>query len=109
VHVAANWHLPKLSVSRFNRRLHALQDVLLIIVSVLGEMLATGPVFVFDAMPVPECKRVRAERCRKAPGTIFWAFVRINLTTILVGSCIWCVMRLVFRSLSSCCPLNWTN
>jgi hypothetical protein len=61
-------YLPKLSVSRFNRRLHALQDVLLIIVSLLGEMMATGKVFVIDTMPVPVCKRVRAERCRKVQG-----------------------------------------
>ncbi|MBN1450855.1 MAG: hypothetical protein JW963_07565 [Anaerolineales bacterium] len=61
-------YLPKLSVSRFNRRLHALQDVLMIIVSLLGELLATGKVFVIDTMPLPVCKRVRAERCRKVQG-----------------------------------------
>lgn len=61
-------YLPKLSVSRFNRRLHALQDVLLLIVSLLGEMMTTGNVFVIDTMPVPVCKRVRAERCRKVQG-----------------------------------------
>ncbi|MBN1202495.1 MAG: IS982 family transposase [Anaerolineae bacterium] len=67
-------YLPKLSVSRFNRRLHALQDVLLIIVSVLGEMMATGQVFVIDTMPVPVCKRVRAERCRKVQGDDFLGY-----------------------------------
>lgn len=61
-------YLPKLSVSRFNRRLHALQDVLLFIVSLLGEMMTTGNLFVIDAMPVPVCKRVRAQRCRKSSG-----------------------------------------
>ena len=60
-------YLPQLSVSRFNRRLHALQDVLLTIVSVLGEMPGSGHVFVIDTMPVPVCKLVRAERCRKVP------------------------------------------
>ncbi len=54
-------YLPALSVSRFNRRLHALQEVLLSIVSMLGEILATGTVFVIDTMPVPVCKRVRAK------------------------------------------------
>jgi hypothetical protein len=61
-------YLPALSVSRFNRRLHALQEVLLSIVSMLGEILATGDVFVIDTMPVPVCKRVRAKRCRKVQG-----------------------------------------
>lgn len=61
-------YLPKLSVSRFNRRLHALQEVLLLIVHVLGELLATGQVSVIDTVPVPVCKRVRAERCRKVQG-----------------------------------------
>ena len=61
-------YLPQLSVSRFNRRLHALQEVLLLIVHVLGELLATGQVFVIDTLPLPVCKRVRAERCRKVQG-----------------------------------------
>lgn len=61
-------YLPKLSVSRFNRRLHALQDILLLIVGLLGEMMATGNVFVIDTMPVPVCKRIRAKRCRKVQG-----------------------------------------
>lgn len=60
-------YLPQLSVSRFNRRLHALQDVLLI-VSALGEIMTSGQVFVIDTMPVPVCKRVRAERCRRVQG-----------------------------------------
>jgi hypothetical protein len=61
-------YLPKLSVSRFNRRLHALRDILLLIASLLGEMMATGNVFVIDTLPVPVCKRVRADRCRKVQG-----------------------------------------
>jgi hypothetical protein len=67
-------YLPALSVSRFNRRLHALQDVLLLIVSVLGELLATGKVFIIDTMPLPVCKRVRAERCRKVQGDQYWGY-----------------------------------
>lgn len=67
-------YLPKLSVSRFNRRLHALQEVLLFIVHVLGELLATGRVFVIDTMPLPVCKRVRAERCRKVQGDQYWGY-----------------------------------
>ena len=67
-------YLPPLSVSRFNRRLHALQDVLLVIVSVLGEMLGSGHVFVIDTMPVPVCKRVRAQRCRKVRGKAYQGY-----------------------------------
>lgn len=67
-------YLPQLSVSRFNRRLHALQEVLLIIVSMLGEMLANGHVFVIDTMPVPVCKRVRAGRCRKIRGKSYQGY-----------------------------------
>jgi hypothetical protein len=61
-------YLPKISVSRFNLRLHALQEVLLLIVSLLGEMMTTGNVFVIDTMLVPVCKRVRAKGCRKVQG-----------------------------------------
>jgi hypothetical protein len=67
-------YLPKLSVSRFNRRVHALQDILLVIASLLGEMMATGNVFVIDTMPVPVCKRVRADRCRKVQGTDYLGY-----------------------------------
>ena len=59
---------------RFNPRLHALQDILLLIASVLGEMLATGNVLVIDTMPVPVCKRVRAERCRKVHGNAYLGY-----------------------------------
>ncbi len=58
-------YVPSLSVSWSNRRLHALQDVLLIIVSVPGEMMATGQVFVIDTMPIPGCKLCSAP-CPKA-------------------------------------------
>ncbi len=67
-------YVPRLSISRFNRRLHALQEVLLVIVSLLGEMLATGTVFVIDTMPVPVCKRVRAGRCRKVQGNHYLGY-----------------------------------
>lgn len=67
-------YLPKLSVSRFNRRLHALQNILLLVASLLGEMMATGNVFVIDTMPVPVCKRVRANRCRKVQGNDYLGY-----------------------------------
>lgn len=64
-------YVPKLSVSRFNRRLHDLGELLWQVTRVLGELLAQGTVFVIDTMPVPVCKPVRARRCRKVQGTCF--------------------------------------
>src|ERR1700712_3742375 len=49
-----------LSVSRFNRRLHALRDWLPLLLEALGEVFAHGTVFLIDSMPVPVCKRARA-------------------------------------------------
>jgi hypothetical protein len=60
--------IPHLSVSRFNRRLHALSDWLYNIVTVLGEMFSAGEAFIIDSMPLPVCKRVRARRCQKVRG-----------------------------------------
>ena len=58
----------RLSVSRFNRRVHKLAGWLDGILSILSEIFAQGEVFVLDSMPVPVCKRVRAWRCRKVRG-----------------------------------------
>lgn len=60
--------IPPLSVSRFNRRLHALKAWLYGIVTLLGELFANGEVFIIDSMPLPVCKRVRARRCKKVRG-----------------------------------------
>jgi len=60
--------IPRLSVSRFNRRLHELRDWLSGIVTVLGELFATGEAFIVDSMPLPVCKRARASRCKKVRG-----------------------------------------
>ena len=57
-----------LSVSRFNRRLHALADWLPLLLDLLGEVFATGEAFVVDSMPMPVCRRARAWRCRKVRG-----------------------------------------
>jgi Transposase DDE domain len=57
-----------ISISRFNRRLHALQDWLNGIVVGLGELFTGGEVYIIDSMPMPVCKRVRARRCRKVRG-----------------------------------------
>jgi len=57
-----------ISVSRFNRRLHALADWLPFIAVTLGEIGLQGEVFVLDSIPLPVCRRVRARRCRKVRG-----------------------------------------
>jgi DDE family transposase len=54
-----------LSISRFNRRVHALAGWLECIVQVIGQLFSQGEAFVIDSMPLPVCKRVRAWRCRK--------------------------------------------
>jgi hypothetical protein len=64
-------YLGALSVSRFNRRLHALRDWVWRVAEVVGELLAEGTVFIVDTMPVPICKRVRAKRCRKVQGSVY--------------------------------------
>ena len=57
-----------LSVSRFNRRAHALAPWLLLLLDALGVLCAHGEAFVIDSMPLPVCRRVRAGRCRKVRG-----------------------------------------
>lgn len=58
----------RLDLTRFNRRLHALSDLLAFIATTLGEVLMHGEVFVIDSIPVPVCRRARARRCRKVRG-----------------------------------------
>ena len=60
-----------ISVSRFNRRLHALAEWMAFIPTTLGEVFSHGEVFVIDSLPVPVCRRVRARRCRKVRGRIY--------------------------------------
>lgn len=64
----------RLSVSRFNRRLHALSDWLLLVAETLGELFTTGETYVIDSLPVPVCRRVRAWRCRKVRGRIYCGY-----------------------------------
>ncbi len=63
-----------ISVSRFNRRLHALADWLSFIPTTLGDLLTTGEVFVIDSLPLPVCRRVRARRCRKVRGRAYCGY-----------------------------------
>ena len=63
-----------LSVSRFNRRLHALRDWLYGIISLVAEIYVQGDVFIIDSMPLPVCKRARASRCKKVRGKAFCGY-----------------------------------
>jgi hypothetical protein len=58
----------RLSTSRFNRRLHAAADWLRLTLETLGELFASGAVFIIDSMPLPVCRRARARRNRKVRG-----------------------------------------
>ena len=66
--------IPRLSVSRFNRRLHALQGILWQVMQVLSEVFTTGTIYIIDTLPLPVCKRVRAQRCKKVQGKAFWGY-----------------------------------
>ncbi len=61
-------------MSRCNRRLHALRDGLLLLLATLGALCAHGAVFLIDSMPVPACKRARAQRCKKVRGQDFCGY-----------------------------------
>ena len=63
-----------LSVSRFNRRLHALRDWLYRVISVVAELYTQGETFIMDSMPLPVCKRARASRCKKVRGKAFCGY-----------------------------------
>lgn len=67
-------YVPRLSISRFNRRLHALRDWLLGILNLVAELYAHGEVFLIDSMPLPICKRARARRCKKVQGKAFCGY-----------------------------------
>lgn len=71
---AAGYLSGSLSLSRFNRRLHALADWLPWLAETLGEMFASGEVFIIDSMPVPVCRRARAWHCRKVRGRIYCGY-----------------------------------
>jgi hypothetical protein len=58
----------RLSTSRFNRRLHAVADWLRLTLETLGELFASGLVFIIDSMPLPVCRRARARRNQKVRG-----------------------------------------
>lgn len=67
-------YVNSLSVSRFNRRLHALRDWLLGIISLVTELYTQGETFIIDSMPLPVCKRARASHCKKLRGKAFCGY-----------------------------------
>ena len=56
-------HIPRmLSKSRFNRRLHALEGLLIYLFQVLGEVfkqLNASSVYLIDSFPIPACDNIR--------------------------------------------------
>jgi hypothetical protein len=64
----------RLSLSRFNRRLHTLAHWLEWLLQLLGALFATGEAFVLDSLPLPVCRRVRARRCRKVRGRAYCGY-----------------------------------
>ncbi len=60
--------IPRLSLSRFNRRLHQAQEVLGQVLEALSQRRAAAPLYLIDTMPLPMCRKVRGERCRKVRG-----------------------------------------
>ncbi len=68
----------KLSPSRFNRRVHALDDWLDLLTDTLGAVIAQSQAavcdFVLDSLPVPVCRRVRARRCGKVRGRAYCGY-----------------------------------
>ncbi len=67
-------YIPPVSLSRFNRRLHALRHWLAGILDLFAELCRQGTVFIIDSMPLPVCKRARAGRCRKVRGKAFCGY-----------------------------------
>jgi hypothetical protein len=63
-----------LSVSRFNRRLHALRDWLEGLIRLVASLCTQGDTFIIDSMPLPVCKRARASRCKKVRGKAFCGY-----------------------------------
>lgn len=75
------------SVSRFNRRLHALVDWLWEMSYVLGELFAQGSVFIIDTTPVLACKWTRRKRCRKVTGSAYEGYCAAKAEHF----CGWCL------------------
>ena len=64
----------RLSVSRFNRRLHQLSTWLDLLLDTLLALGRTGEAYIIDSLPLPVCRRVRAGRCRKVQGVAYCGY-----------------------------------
>jgi len=61
-------YIPRLSVSRFNRRVHQAWDLMADILALWSqERSEAQTAYVIDTMPLPVCHKSRAEQCRKTP------------------------------------------
>lgn len=67
-------YIGSLSISRFNRRLHQLLEVLYQVGWLIGEAFQKAEIYIIDTCPLPVCKRVRASRCRKVKGLEFYGY-----------------------------------
>lgn len=64
-----------LSLSRFNRRLHALASWFTLALDLLCDLFAhRTATFTLDSLPVPVCHRVRATRCTKVAGARYYGY-----------------------------------
>jgi hypothetical protein len=63
--------IPRLSISRFNRRLHRAQSVLLVLLDQVCSQRPPRGLFLVDTLPLPMCRRVRAQRCTKIQGKAY--------------------------------------
>lgn len=64
----------RISISRFNRRLHQLAEWLPRLLDILADLFASGELFIVDSLPLPVCKRVRAMRCKKVRGKAYCGY-----------------------------------
>ena len=63
--------IPRLSISRFNRRLHQAARILEATLTLLSQQREAQSLYIIDAFPLPVCHKVRAERCTKLQGKHF--------------------------------------
>ena len=61
-------YIGKLSVSRFNRLLHRVKELLSEVAYLMGEIFSQQKLYIIDTCPVPVCSWVRRKRCRKVEG-----------------------------------------
>jgi hypothetical protein len=62
----------RVSISRYNRRLHRLRPWPEALATVLSELLRQGELFIIDSLPLPVCHRRRASVCGKVRGSPYY-------------------------------------